>query len=124
MNSLPGLSLGCILKRLPDCFRTPHPIVNIELAYAYGYADRIWPRAEAVGLAMLASFQGSESRGSGNKAKNREGEIRQRLLAEVYAKIDENEHRLSPADINRMAAEAEEMHTEGRKPRTIPNPHD
>lgn len=71
MNGSPSMALACVLKRLPPCYRTPHAILSIELAYAYGYADRLWTRCDAVWLAMLAAFESVEGRGNGNRAKRR-----------------------------------------------------
>lgn len=68
-----NLELGTILRRLPLCFYEKGRIPAIRSAYANGYANRLWPRAEAVRVAFLANMESAEAHGNGNKAKRRAG---------------------------------------------------
>ena len=72
----PTLELACILLNLPDNLRTDHPIFNIASAYAFGVADRLWSKAEAIRACVGAAMQRAEARGKGSRAHRKLSAIR------------------------------------------------
>jgi len=71
MSYPPSLTLGCILRALPDFYRSPHGLVEIQRAYHFGYANPLWPKAGAVHAHFRASMGSGDTRGHGNKAERR-----------------------------------------------------
>lgn len=64
-----SITLGTILRNMPDFYRSPHKIREIMFAYRYGYADPLWPKAGAVFAHFRAAMETYEARGRGNKAQ-------------------------------------------------------
>ncbi len=52
----PQRELAAILRPLPTCYRTEHPLLNVKHLYAYGYASG--PRGEVCRLAIAANMVG------------------------------------------------------------------
>lgn len=69
-----GFTLGTILARVPDVWRSDHVIVEIRSAYAFGWANRLWSRRSAVAYAFEANMEAAEAIGKGNRAKRRAAE--------------------------------------------------
>jgi hypothetical protein len=67
-NHPPSFELAVILLNLPDVLRTEHPVINISSAYAFGVADRLWSKSEAIHVMVRANMQRAEARGKGSKA--------------------------------------------------------
>lgn len=75
-----SITLGTILRRVPDCYRSPHKIVEIMQAYRLGYADTLWLKRDAVITHLRASMELHESRGCGNRAFRRHMSILYRQI--------------------------------------------
>ena len=65
------IELGTILRNVPDCFRSPHPVVTIRDAYSFGYADRLWPVREAMRVLFRRNYDLAVADGKGNRARRR-----------------------------------------------------
>lgn len=82
MNTIPAvLELAAALCNLPDFWHTDHPILNVQRAYAYGYANRLWPKEWAARLAFRAAMEATQARGKGSRAARREADILTHKLA-------------------------------------------
>ncbi len=66
-----SLTLGTILRGMPDFHRSEHKIVEIMRAYQFGYADKLWPKSGAMRARFLAAMEANEAKGHGNKALRR-----------------------------------------------------
>lgn len=67
----PSITLGTILRALPDSFRTGHDLTDIHAAFEFGFANRLWTKREAARAAFKAHSELNVARGSGNRAKLR-----------------------------------------------------
>lgn len=85
MKTPAGLELATILRDLPEDWQSEHTLVEIQRAYAFGYANALWPKREAVRIAFLAAMEASEHPGKGYKAGRRAAALGERVAASVAA---------------------------------------
>lgn len=83
-NAVPaGMELATVLRDLPDYWRRDGILVQINRAFAYGYANPLWPKAQAVRLAFRANMEAAVARGKGYKAGRRSAQIAMFIAQEV-----------------------------------------
>lgn len=66
-----SITLGAILRDVPDFYQSSHRIAEIQNAYRFGYANLLWPKAGAVFAYFRTAMETYEARGHGNKAQRR-----------------------------------------------------
>ena len=65
------LELGTLLRRVPSCWRTMHPIRDIEIADSFGWLNPLWSKRQAARVALLANMEQGVARGKGSRAAKR-----------------------------------------------------
>ena len=83
-----SITLGTILRGLPDFYRSTHKVVEIMRAYQFGYANPLWPKAGAMHAHFRAVMESYEAGGSGNKAFRRHVTI---LMGELNHQWTQNQ---------------------------------
>lgn len=75
-----SITLGTILRDVPDFYRSPHRLVEIQRAYHFGFANHLWPKSGAAFACFRAVMESNEARGKGSKAFRRECRIRAKSI--------------------------------------------
>ncbi len=68
-----SIELGTILRKLPLSFYDAGPVNAVRVAYACGFADRLWSKRAAMRLLFAANLERGNAYGHGNRAKRRAG---------------------------------------------------
>lgn len=96
MSAFPAcIELGAVLRDLPKNYRHLGIIAQINVAYRWGYANRLWRKSDAVKLALEAKMDSVVGSGKGHRSSKRAAMI------ETQQWYDDNQ--LTEAEIDALA---------------------